>query len=666
MASDGSVDALNRDGGVDSGAVGLGLEETVQYPLSEEAVRWQKVQSWSAWYGIVTFIGVVFGIIVAHVSHLTTCGEHGGVWCVLAFHLFEVPFVLFLAGTSIFAIFFLHRRTLATFVLLVQTTTAIELVFFVFEVVYLIDSLRRAAPTAEPAIFTTMAILFLIGSTLGVLVQLFAVEYRTPSLDPRFEHPGTESELVALVRTARATGRKLRVRGAMHSVTAAIVVDDGINVQLDRYTKVGQWHEVGGRMRVTAEAGCHLGRDPNDPLSTWDNSLLQQLDRRGFGLPDLGGITHQTVGGFLSTGSTGGTTRFDFGEAIVEIRLIDGTGRILTLRRPGAQFPKESGDGLEAAPEDERFWAAGVSLGLLGVVSTVTFECDRRFDIKGHQTTTTVDRCAIKLFEPRELESFFDRVDYSRILWWPQTGLHKIQVWQADRATGPITPNPFVSVPGGDFTQFFVNLYFRLVARLGPPYSHATQALMRTVLGLFTSDGTQDFADSWYKGLPMDNQICDILMPTEFTELFFDIERSADVMQALRTFFKGDRNGNRIGSYATEIYPACPSKFWLSPTYGRKSIRVDVFYFAAAPSPSPDESFYPQYWNMFFDRALPFRFHWGKFMSAPASVTGRQYVRKQYPRWDDFMRIRRELDPDGVFLTPYWAQHLDTHVTEGP
>jgi hypothetical protein len=43
-----------------------------------------------------------------------------------------------------------------------------------------------------------------------------------------------------------------------------------------------------------------------------------------------------------------------------------------------------------------------------------------------------------------------------------------------------------------------------------------------------------------------------------------------------------------------------------------------------------------------------YRFHWGKLASA-----GRDYIRGQYPRWDDFVRLRAEWDPDGTFLNPY-------------
>ena len=34
------------------------------------------------------------------------------------------------------------------------------------------------------------------------------------------------------------------------------------------------------------------------------------------------------------------------------------------------------------------------------------------------------------------------------------------------------------------------------------------------------------------------------------------------------------------------------------------------------------------------------------------------YLIKQYPQWDDFMKICKEMDPDQIFLTDYWKERL--------
>ena len=45
--------------------------------------------------------------------------------------------------------------------------------------------------------------------------------------------------------------------------------------------------------------------------------------------------------------------------------------------------------------------------------------------------------------------------------------------------------------------------------------------------------------------------------------------------------------------------------------------------------------------------------HWGKLKSLKA-----QDFAALYPRWKDAMEMRREMDPDNRFVTPYMAQLL--------
>jgi hypothetical protein len=499
-------------------------------------------------------------------------------------------------------------------------------------------------------------LLFGTGLGLALLVRINTIFY--PTQDPRYVHPTTEKELVALVQKAHNEGRTLRVRGAAHSVYHAIYADESppgnINVQLDLYNRVLHWDT--SRKRVTVQAGCHLGIDPRDPRSSRQNSLLWQLEQRGWALPDLGGITHQTVAGFLSTGSAGGTTHFDVGASVVGLRLIDGTGQIHALA-PNPDDPDDL--------EKNAFYAAGVSMGLLGIISTVTLQCVERFDIIGQQVTARTAESPVDLFGAGTLEQYCRDTPYTRILWWPQQGVDKVQVWEA-RRTGPgddsrthrhgrFVPKPFVSVPGGNLSQALIQLFFNVISYDAPPYEPVTQEVIRTVLNAFLQEETEEFWDVWLEGLPMDNQISDEFMPTEFTELFIDIHKTADVMRALRDFYAEDEAFRRTGAYAVEIYPAKQSHFWMSPSYGMDTVRVDVFWFKTHRG-NPETDFYPQYWQLF--EQFDIRFHWGKYLSPPNSSTGVEYRRQQCPKWEAFLGLRKQMDPHDIFLTAYWAAHL--------
>lgn len=68
-------------------------------------------------------------------------------------------------------------------------------------------------------------------------------------------------------------------------------------------------------------------------------------------------------------------------------------------------------------------------------------------------------------------------------------------------------------------------------------------------------EGPQHFWDSWWQGLPLDNQINDKLLPTSFTELWIPMRRAAEVMQKLRDHYEA-KGLEATGTFCCEIYAA--------------------------------------------------------------------------------------------------------------
>ena len=52
-----------------------------------------------------------------------------------------------------------------------------------------------------------------------------------------------------------------------------------------------------------------------------------------------------------------------------------------------------------------------------------------------------------------------------------------------------------------------------------------------------------------------------------------------------------------------------------------------------------------------------YRLHWGKYLPVDP-LLGAVHLRRHTPRWDDFLALRKVMDPDGVFLTSYWRTAL--------
>lgn len=185
-----------------------------------------------------------------------------------------------------------------------------------------------------------------------------------------------------------------------------------------------------------------------------------------------------------------------------------------------------------------------------------------------------------------------------------------------------------------------------------------------------TKGEPQSFRDYGWHGLPMDNQADDELLPTEFTEIWVPLARTQQVMQLLYDYFTEPEDDSesykRTGLYAWEFYAAMPTKLWMNASHSTGDdewkdgvFRVDPYWFAENPE-DPSVTFWPQFWNLLRDNGVPFRLHWGKYWPAASADDRRwvDYFTSQYPRWDDFLRLRAERDPNNIFLTTYWRDRF--------
>jgi FAD/FMN-containing dehydrogenase len=162
-------------------------------------------------------------------------------------------------------------------------------------------------------------------------------------------HPSSEPEIVQIVQAAAQQNLKIRAIGSLHSL-APIPATDGVCIVLDRYNNVVS---IEGN-RVTVQAGMKL------------QELNQILAQHGLALPILGTIVLQTVAGAISTGTHGGSLHHqNLSSSVQALRLIRADGSVINLDRSQPLFK-----------------AAVISMGLLGIVSTVTFECVPAFSLK--------------------------------------------------------------------------------------------------------------------------------------------------------------------------------------------------------------------------------------------------------------------------------------------
>jgi len=433
---------------------------------------WEKHQR-NVWIiGVATALAVVYGLCAAHVPWLIdnpweSC--HIGrneVPCVLSFHLFEIPIVIEEFFFAWYSMRRFRRATATRWLYLATLSNTVKTGFFVFECSLLMRSLRIEAPMWELWVLVSVAAVLLTGLVLNTVWGLPILETlwkeaqaaaagedrlmtRPPGSDG-FYHPRSEREVQDLIREASALGVPVRVRGSAHSTNPAIYPDDYEGhgppppnqcvLILDRMRQVDIHPKEKGGALVEVEAGVNLGKDPYDPTgtSTWANSLNAKLQRNGFALPDLGGISHQTVAGFMSTGSSGGSIEKDLLRAVKRIRFVDGKGELHDVCHDDEDEEKR-----------DIFYAVGVSMGLLGVITKVWFEAVPTYNIRGREVRDDISKIEIDFFGDdnghRDFATYLSETDYARLMWWPQHDFDKMVVWEAEQidAEPGFVPKPY-------------------------------------------------------------------------------------------------------------------------------------------------------------------------------------------------------------------------------
>lgn len=330
-------------------------------------------------------------------------------------------------------------------------------------------------------------------------------------------YPESVKEIQDIVRNAYNSGNTIvRVIGSNHSVKNAIWdAQSGKTIKLLSLVKFNGVEINQADHTATVKAGTHLNRDQLDNNSKVENSLNYLINKAGFALPALGGIAHQTVGGFLSTGSSGGSLKHSIEDSIISISLINGKGDIENLTYG-----------------DDKFFAAGVSMGLCGIITHVTFNLIPNYYIYGSQVCALIDSglnpdyqegCPIDLLGPGtqtvpSLYKFFTENDneYSRLLWWPQEKINRLTIWKAKRTRikdfgGYDKPTlPYKEFPEYFGTQITTQILARIayiVLNLFLSDKDWYKDIAALLLSLFNGVVLQSFQDIWYKGIPMDDEV---------------------------------------------------------------------------------------------------------------------------------------------------------------
>ncbi|MDP5068845.1 MAG: FAD-binding protein [Ilumatobacteraceae bacterium] len=405
------------------------------------------------------------------------------------------------------------------------------------------------------------------------------------------ESPRSVGELAALVASASELGQKVKAVGSGHSFTSAAATN-GRMVRLESLS--GILNVDRAKCQVTVGAGTRL------------SDLNTLLHSEGLALANLGDIAYQTVAGAIST-STHGTGKALTGLAgqVIAMKLINGQGEIIECSK---------------SVNPQIFDVARVSVGALGIITEYTLQAVPSFRLRALEQPMRLDDV---LENAHDLASTNDHFEF---FWIPHTKWALTK--RNNRTEDELQPLP--RVKGWIEKTFMENYAFGAVCRVG----RARPSLIPRLATALPSSGSREYVDQSYK-----------IFASPRIVRFYEMEHALPV-EALVPALKEiramvDRKGYLL-NFPVEVRFTKGDDVPLSTAYGRDSAYIAVHVYKGMEC----EPFFRDVEDIL--RAYDARPHWGKMHYRDA-----EELSKLYPRWDEFITLRNQLDPQRTFSNAY-------------
>lgn len=356
-----------------------------------------------------------------------------------------------------------------------------------------------------------------------------------------------------------------------------------------------------------------LSTDDNQRLITVQTGiklvdLIEAVEEKKWCIPCLPDINTVTVGGAISTG-THGTNGHLLSEYIYACTIVLANGEVKKLQRG-----------------DDLLEAVKVSLGVLGVISEVTFQCEPSYTLHLKEGP---ESDAMWL---NNISSDLKTYDFLRVLWLPHTGKgYAIKGKKIDPSAEIITNN------GPNYLK-----HRRTVSKILYKYTHkfpwfTSIANKLLYFGFFRSK--KEHKGTLYQATVTKSRGSTL----ELAEWTIGMDKFPQVFEELKKTINSWRN-NAFIHIPMDVRFVKADNSWLSYAYQQDIVTMGCVCRNAAAA---DE------YEAFKTVEELFLKHGGKPHWAKRFNAKDEEMRKLYPKWGEFKALRKQLDPDNKFLNPY-------------
>lgn len=346
------------------------------------------------------------------------------------------------------------------------------------------------------------------------------------------------------------------------------------------------------RLQATLWAGSRLG-DIGQPLEDAGQALVN--------MPD---IDEQTLAGCLSTATHGTGAGIGCMSTFIEgLQFVDARGQLVEC---------------DANNNPDLFQAARVSLGALGVITQVRLQNVAPYRLRRETVWRSFD-------EILELaDGMADKHRNFEFYYIPFSGMGFTDVHD-------LTDEPVGSTEKIDSNESVLQLKMVRDWLEGSP--KLRELILSTMVKALSDEVT---VESSWKNYSSERNV-------RFNEMEYHLPREHG-LAALREVREALETKHPEEFFPIEVRFVKGDDIWLSPFYQRDTCSIAVHRFF-------EEDYKPYFTTLEpIFRKYHGRPHWGKLNTLQAGD-----FRQLYPRWDDFVSMRRQLDPQGRFLNPYLA-----------
>lgn len=406
------------------------------------------------------------------------------------------------------------------------------------------------------------------------------------------EKPSTEKEIQNIVLKAANDNKKIRVIGSGHSFTSLCSTNE-ILISLDNYQGATSINKE--KKQATVKGGTKL-------------SLLGELlFKEGLAMENLGDINVQSVAGAISTGTHGTGVGFkSISNQVVALKFINGKGEVIECSE---------------TKNTELFKAAQVSLGCFGIITEITIQCVPAYKLKlqnGREKLSdvlaTLDQ---RNTENRNFEFYW--IPYTDTAWTKTSNI--VEESEPDKVN---IFNYLTEYVLENYVYKILCEYAKIFPSQNKTVANITAASISSVKKVFhshkvyTTQRLVKFHEMEYN-IPADaynDAFKDIkkLVNTKKFNVHFPIENR---------WVKGD-----------DVY--------MSPAYERDSAYIACHMYNKKDS----KAYFTALEEIF--KAYNGRPHWGKMNNFTT-----EDIVNSYPKFDTFMTLRKQHDPQNIFVNPY-------------